>query len=166
MKILIPLAIAAAMVVSTTSAAQQLHEGHHAAPTVIEWSKATSEKLQRNLRALLTVPRSRETLPQGLVVVRFNCSDNGAPSAMTFSRRSNSSSLNRLAMRTVVRLKNMHPLPEGIKEGQVYEAVISLASDEEQADRQMLDYQRTLASRSGKHEVLALVVTSTSPKNL
>lgn len=160
MKVLVLAAVAAAFVVPGSSIARSPDDTIvvDAAPTVADWSNTVSAQLGRNLRAIASAPLQHTAIPTGMVSLRFHCNEEGRPTAIAFSHRSDSAGLDAIARRTVARLRNMHPLPAGVGEGQVFEATILVASDSYEYGRQLAQLrQRQLDARGQSPQVLALV---------
>ena len=160
MKVLVLAAVAAAFVVPAASSARSSEDTiivGAAAPTVADWSSTVSAQLNRNLRAIAAAPLQHTVIPPGMVSLRFHCSDEGKPTDIAFSHRSDNAGLNAIARRTVSRLRNMHPLPAGVAEGQVFEATILVASDGREYNRQLALLRQRQQDVRGQAEVLALV---------
>ena len=158
MRLIALAAIAAAIGVPTSSAANQDHTivvGN--APTVAQWSNTIGSKLERNLSRM-------PATPEGMVSVRFRCSEEGRPTAIKMWQTSDSARLDDVARRTVANLKSMHPLPQGIGEDQVYEATIIVAATQYDLDRQIKQLQIALATRGPTANVLAFVVASAAQR--
>jgi periplasmic protein TonB len=161
MKLVTLAVIAAAIVVPNSTKANTSHSDIIvAAPSVAEWATNVGAGLRRNLSTISAKPLRHTKLPDGLVAVRFKCSEDGTASAIEIAQNSSSSNLNAAARRAVSRLRHMHPLPAGIGENQVYEAVISVASDSYEFDRQMAKYREARAQQGRSTEALAIVITS------
>lgn len=162
MKVLVLAAVAAAIAVPGASSARLPEDTIivGAPPTVAVWSSMVSGQLDRNLRAVASAPLQHTVIPTGVVSVRFHCSDEGRPTAIELSQRSANAGLNSIARRAVSRLRNMHPLPAGVADGQVFEATILVASDSYEHNRQLAALrQRQQESGGQTPEVLAFVTT-------
>lgn len=66
---------------------------------------------------------------EGVVRVKFNCSENGRPDKVTLLKGSGNAALDAQALHAVERLASLHPLPTGFKPDQKFVAVLVFASD-------------------------------------
>lgn len=158
------LAAAAAAVAMPASPATGTNENTIivGAPTIPQWSRTVGAKLERNLRAIQATPLADVRIPSGVVSLRFHCSEEGVPTAIEYTQRSDSADLNAIARRSVAKLRNLHPLPAGVGDHQVFEATIIVASDRDQFDRQLAAFRERAAAQyalgSPRPNVLALAV--------
>jgi TonB family protein len=105
------------------------------APTVDQWAALTSRSLENHLRypAYLLGRGPNE----GTVRVRFRCSEDGAPSAVTLAETSGHRELDNEALRAVGKIRTLHPLPDGITHDQQFQAVVLFARDQASYERQI-----------------------------
>lgn len=98
-----------------------------------DWTRRTGKLLSDQLRypVILAGPQ------QGVVTVKFMCSDTGAPSHVALLKSSGSSRLDAAAIRGVSRIKTLHPLPTGLGPSQHYAATILFATDQGSYVRQI-----------------------------
>lgn len=114
--------------------------------TLVEWSSGVSKQLDGILR--YPNPGVGQMPPSGLASVRFQCSEDGRPAAVTLSRKSGSRDLDREALRVVSHLKTLHPLPPGIRHDQLYVANILFATSMESYHRQLAALQKEAAEHN------------------
>lgn len=100
---------------------------------------------------------------QGLAIVRFECSEDGKPQEMSLVRKSGSRSIDTAALQAVGRLSTLHPLPQSIARGQLFQANVIVADSQYRLE----ELQRTLArdesarlARREQRNVIALNVKS------
>lgn len=102
--------------------------------SVSSWSARITRALDRNL----TYPTPMRGEPaEGVVAVKFLCSDNGTPSGVAIARSSGSRELDAAALQAVTHIATLHPLPDGITHDQPFEANILYATSQKKHDRQM-----------------------------
>jgi protein TonB len=118
------------------------------AMTVNEWSARASKSLEGRLRypAYLLNREPNE----GVVRVRFRCSESGAPAAVTLARSSGHGELDRAALRAVRGIPTLHPLPAGITHDQQFQAVVLFATDRDHFDRQTKAINDEAARQNGR----------------
>ena len=100
-----------------------------------------SAALQRDihLAGRISRPVGRPTEPEGVVEVAFRAGAHGRPEQVVVSRSSGAPSLDRMALRAVGRVRNLHPLPRGIAPNQRFIARILFHRDEAtEADKNAL----------------------------
>lgn len=114
--------------------------------TLKQWSKTISNRLEDGIR--YPAPMWATDIDSGIVTVRFQCGEDGRPTALTLNRKSGSGALNRAAMRAVSHIKTLHPLPAGLKPTQVYEAHILFARSEEEYRRQIVMLRKEAERRN------------------
>ena len=102
--------------------------------TVDQWAARTSRSLQGRLHYPVYL-MGREP-NEGTVRVRFRCSEDGAPSAVTLAGTSGHRELDNEALRAVGKIRTLHPLPDGITHDQQFQAVVLFAANRESYDRQ------------------------------
>jgi protein TonB len=94
--------------------------------TPIQWSGRVTQELETGLR-YPEVP-SYEVPPDGVVEVKFRCSDSGASDQVSVFKTSGSHTLDRAAVRALKRLKQLHPLATGTNPNQNYIAMVLFAT--------------------------------------
>jgi TonB family protein len=104
------------------------------AVSVDQWAAQTSKSLSGKLR-YPTYLMGREA-NEGIVRVRFECSDSGAPAAVALLDSSGHRELDNEAMRAVNAIRTLHPLPDGIAHDQQFQAVVLFARNEQSYRRQ------------------------------
>lgn len=129
------LASSAATLIPSMSTAEENQSIHVTAPkvTVSQWSRT----MTRNLDDRLEYPRFLVGRTQGVVRLKFLCSESGAPSDVAVLQSSGSRQLDQAALRAVRRIPTLHPLPDGVAHDQKYVATILFAQDQASHDRQM-----------------------------
>jgi TonB family protein len=95
--------------------------------TLAEWTGRMNLMLDREIRR--AYPSVSRGTTQGVVRVKFNCSEDGRPDKVTLLKSSGSSLLDKQALRAVERVASLHPLPTGFRPDQKYVAVLVFASD-------------------------------------
>lgn len=93
---------------------------------LVDWTRRTGKLLSDQLR-YPTIMIGRQ---EGMVMVKFLCSDAGTPSQVALLKSSGSSQLDSAAIRGVSRIKTLHPLPSGLEPSQQYVATILFATDQ------------------------------------
>lgn len=116
------------------------------APTLEQWSKHTGKMLGNNLRYPFYPAGFKPN--EGIVRVKFQCSDNGAPTSVSLADSSGFHDLDRAALRGVSHIRSLHPLPEGMSSNQRYQAVVLFAADQRSYDRQMAALRNDAARRN------------------
>jgi hypothetical protein len=86
-------------------------------------------------------------MPEGLMAVRFKCSDNGRPRSVQISMHSGNADFDASGRQMIASIKNLHPLPAGVGHDQVFEATIQVAGS-------LAEYNHQLA-RWHQHQILA-----------
>lgn len=107
-------------------------------PTLDGWAEHTGALLSQRLRYPIILAGPDE----GIVQVKFVCSDNGTAADVALLNSSGSRQLDNAAMRAVRNIPSLHPLPAGIGMGQRYVATILFATSQSSHDRQVRDLQR------------------------
>ncbi len=134
---LVALALVAATVLPSASAgAREIVVSPSRTETV--FVRDVSRELDRQLQ------RDRSPLRQaskGYAIVRFRCSVDGLPEAISIYRSSGDRQVDRIALRAVERLRSLHPLPDGAASGQLIQANVAVAGTE----RALAMVQRRLA---------------------
>jgi TonB family protein len=92
------------------------------------WSARVGEQIQQKMRYPRMLGPTR--LPDGLVEVRFECSEDGSPSKVALLNTSGSRRLDAAGVAAVERVRSLHPLPRGIDHGQVYKAQLLFVTDD------------------------------------
>lgn len=126
------------------------------------WKSAIGRNLDRELGRIDFFDRHGPV--DGIVQVRFECDETGKPANLAVIRKSGNSVVDRQVVRAVSRLTTLHPLPEGISHGQLFQANVILASDRkryERLSRQLKEEEaeRLAASSSHDRRVVALSLT-------
>lgn len=101
--------------------------------TVVKWAEHTSKLLDRSLARNRNWPAQKE----GIVAVKFLCSDTGAPSNIALLQSSGSKRLDAVAMKAVGRIASLHPLPDGVSRNQKFVAKILFAENQQSYWRQI-----------------------------
>ncbi len=98
-----------------------------------------SQRVAHSLDAGLSYPRplGRGDYNQGMSKIAFHCSDSGVPSDVTIVGSSGSRDLDVAAMRAVQGIPTLHPLPDGIRHDQAFQAWIVFAGDERDLGRRL-----------------------------
>lgn len=106
-----------------------------APPSVKVWS----ENVFRQFESKVVYPTPLGTFPasEGIVAVKFNCSEDGAPADVQLYRTSGHSDLDRATIRAVQRISTLHPLPRGVTHEQKYIVRVLYANSEDYARRNM-----------------------------
>lgn len=100
---------------------------------------AWSERVFHDIDDHLNYPVSPlNQMPTGIVAVKFNCDDTGAPAGVTLYKSSGSRNLDEATLRAVRRVANLHPLPVGMLHGQQFVIRILFADSQASAERQMV----------------------------
>lgn len=89
-----------------------------APPTLASWSERVFRDLSRNIK--LPVPIGNLPQSTGIVAVKFNCSESGAPAGIELSKSSGHRDLDRATLKALGKVATLHPLPHGLTHGQVY----------------------------------------------
>jgi len=127
--------------------------------TLDNWIHRTSGQLEQNLQ-YPNYLMGREP-SEGVVRVRFACSDDGTPAAVTLAQSSGHAELDSAAMRAVRDIRSLHPLPDGLAHDQQYQAVVLFAASQPSYDRQIAalrDEARQMASARGASPSVAITL--------
>jgi TonB family protein len=128
--------------------------------TLDRWVKRTSGQLEQNLHYPAYL-MGREP-NQGIVRVRFLCSEDGRPSGVAVAQSSGFHELDDAAMRAVRGIRSLHPLPEGLTHDQRYQAVVLFATNQASYDRQVAalrnEARRQLVSTGSASPDIAITV--------
>lgn len=116
-----------------------------APPSVKNWSENVFRQFESKVR--YPAPIGTFQPSEGIVAVKFNCSESGAPSDVQLYRTSGHGDLDRATVRAVQRIATLHPLPRGVSHDQKYIVRILYANSEDYARRNM-DRLREDAARS------------------
>jgi len=103
-------------------------------PTLAAWSA----RVYRNLGDHLDYPTG--TLGRystGVVAVKFNCSDTGAPAGIALYTSSGSRDLDQATLRALRHVATLHPLPDGITHDQRFIMRVLFAESPESAEQQI-----------------------------
>ncbi len=98
------------------------------------WSGRVVRALDRNLYYPMPI---RGELNEGVVSVKFLCSEDGTPFKVTIVKSSGSRDLDASAVRAVTRIVTLHPLPDGITHDQPFQANILYAASQKKLDHQI-----------------------------
>lgn len=106
-----------------------------APPSVQNWSENVFQQFERKVR----YPAPMGTMPasEGIVAVKFNCSEDGVPSQVQLYKTSGHGDLDRATVRAVERIATLHPLPRGVGHDQQYIVRVLFANSEGYAQRNM-----------------------------
>ncbi|WP_312313119.1 energy transducer TonB family protein [Sphingobium yanoikuyae] len=134
----VPLLLPAASRAQSSAPSIDVTSPTTAPPTLDRWVERTGNILSNRLRypTILSGPE------EGIVQVKFACSDSGAPAGIALLNSSGSRQLDKAAMRAVQRIPTLHPLPAGIGAGQNYVATILFATTQASYNRQIRDLRR------------------------
>lgn len=132
---------------------------------IAQWSTRISRDLDQNMAFPNRVP-GRE-IGSGIVRVQFRAGESGEPTQIAVRKSSGSRQLDAAGVRAVSRVSTLYPLPNGIANGQMYEAALLFATDQQAHDRQMAMLKAEAARRNhwlAKHpaEVAAAPILLTS----
>lgn len=114
--------------------------------TLAQWSTRVSREIDRRVR-YPDIP-SNEAWPEGVVQVKFRCSDSGASDQVSIFKTSGSRSLDRAAIQAVKSLKQLHPLVSGIGPEQNYIALVLFATSREGHAEQMALIEKDAKKRN------------------
>jgi TonB family protein len=103
---------------------------------ITQWSARVGRTLDQHLEYPLPIVGQ---LHEGAVAVQFLCSDDGTPTGVTVKKSSGFKDLDYAALRSVRQIKTLHPLPDSVPHGQVFQANILFADSERAMKRQMAD---------------------------
>ncbi|MDE2435489.1 MAG: energy transducer TonB [Sphingomonadales bacterium] len=164
MKLAVTAVVAASLAASTFVASPTRAD----APIIVQsqrisqpaWVSSVSTQLSRNLDSALFAQNS--AYHDGIVAITFTAAPDGQPGNMVLARRSGDSALDRVAMNSVRRLRNLHPLPELVSDQQRFRAYLIVASDQKSYEdyarlAQREEAQRQLAERADSR-VIALTI--------
>ncbi|MCC2977620.1 energy transducer TonB [Sphingomonas sp. PL-96] len=142
-------ALAATVVTPAPGLARQQEQGIVivAEPvTLSTWSQRTTKLLERHMvyphYMLGALPR------EGVVRVSFLCSETGKPKSVAIADSSGFSELDAAALRAVRMIPTLHPLPQGLKHDQRYQAVLLFATSQASHDRQLVGIPEDAARRN------------------
>ena len=118
-------------------------------PTLAAWSQQVTRMLETRLR----FPRSMagQDTHEGVVRVRFVCSDGGAPANISVRSSSGAHDLDREAVRAIGRIPTLHPLPDGLARDQRYEALVMFANTPARHAQQMRAARAEVAASDERH---------------
>lgn len=119
------------------------------APTLAAWSGQVTRALENKLRFPASL--AGQEPHEGVVRVRFVCSDTGRPSNISVQSSSGAHDLDREAMRAIGRIPTLHPLPEGLARDQRYEALVMFANSPDRHRRQMAAAKREVAASAERY---------------
>lgn len=98
----------------------------------------------------------------GVVAVKFNCSETGAPAGIEIQKSSGHRDLDYATMRAVKRISTLHPLPTGLADNQKYIVRVLFADSIEDLQRKSAQMRAEAArsnawfTRSGNMAMLEL----------
>jgi protein TonB len=123
------IATAVAMLFPVEVGAQSAEMPHHTTGgtlvTIAEWSQRMQSELERRMIYPIGTFNKR---PNGMVRIKFNCSEDGRPSNVTLLKSSGNASVDHAAMRAVRKMASLHPLPTGFTPATSYEALVLFAT--------------------------------------
>lgn len=114
--------------------------------TVVQWAQHTGKLLDRSLARNPNWP----TQAEGIVAVKFLCSETGAPSNIAVLQSSGSKRLDEAAMKAVGRIATLHPLPDGVTHEQKFVATVLFANDSQSYWRQLDSLRQTARLQTDK----------------
>ncbi|HEU4960170.1 MAG TPA: energy transducer TonB [Sphingomonas sp.] len=117
--------------------------------TIDQWAARTTKSLEGHLH-YPTYLLGREA-NEGMARIRFRCSEDGTPSAVTLAGTSGHHELDSEALRAVSSIRTLHPLPDGITHDQQFQAVVLFAKDRQSYDRQVA----SIHDEAMRHNALA-----------
>jgi periplasmic protein TonB len=163
MKRIVFAAASVAACVVTPAAAQMPDMTQHEAVTFAQWR----DRVQAELATNIHYPRAMagRSLENGLVRIKFNCSDTGRADKVTLARTSGSSQLDRAALAAVSRISSLHPLPADFAHGQAFQAMVMFYTGSDDDYRRKIEKIRAEASQMNAHfgsTQIALVSTAPS----
>ncbi|WP_162792222.1 energy transducer TonB [Novosphingobium sp. P6W] len=129
-------------------------------PSLDAWSSKVFKDLDQGLR----YPSSLAGMPvhTGVVAVKFNCSETGAPAGIEIQKSSGHRDLDYATMRAVKRISTLHPLPTGLSNNQKYIVRVLFADSIEDLQRKSAQMRAEAArsnawfTRSGNMAMLEL----------
>ena len=124
---------------SSSASAQSTIVAVNAPPTLAAWSKRVFNDLEGQLT--YPTPAFRDA-NAGIVAVKFNCSDSGAPASVALLKSSRYRELDNAAMRAVQHIATLHPLPAGMMHGQQFVVRVLFATSPESARDQVVQMQK------------------------
>ena len=103
-------------------------------PTLEAWSGRVFQHIDDHM----TYPASPlNRVNTGVVAVKFNCSETGAPIDVALYKSSGSRNLDEATLRALRRVATLHPLPVGMTHGQKFVVRVLFADSPAGAERQM-----------------------------
>ena len=120
-------ALAAAAIVAPTAAPSQT--AHTDRVTLQQWGQRIGDELNRRVDYPTLIGGA--PFATGVVRVKINCSESGRPDKVALLKTSGSPALDRAALAAVLRIATLHPLPDGMRHDQQYQAVVLFASEED-----------------------------------
>ena len=119
-------------------------------PTLIGWSDRVFNDISARLRVHQGMGVNRT--PSGIVAVKFNCSETGAPADVAIYKSSGVKDLDRATLSAVRQVASLHPLPAGMRREQVYIVRILFANSPESAGRQLSKMRRDAAKSNAWYD--------------
>ena len=119
------------------------HAQEKSAPTLAAWSDRVFDDLGKVTKypgAIGNLPT-----PEGVVAVKFNCSESGAPENVTLVEKSGHRDLDNATLRAVRRIASLHPLPEGMNHRQAIIVRVLYANSEQDTRRKLAKLQADAA---------------------
>lgn len=113
------------------------------APTLAAWSNRVFDDLGKVTKypaAIGNLPT-----PEGVVGIKFNCSESGAPENVTLVEKSGHRDLDNATLRAVRRIATLHPLPAGMKHQQAIIIRVLYANSEQDTRRRLAKLQADAA---------------------
>lgn len=112
-------------------------QGVHSLTT---WSARVMDDVTRGMRV-------RDDLgalgpSEGIVAVKFNCSESGAPAGVELMKSSGNREYDIATLRAVRRIASLHPLPTGLSHDQKYIIRVLFASSEYRAGQKIAQMRR------------------------
>jgi TonB family protein len=108
-----------------------------APPTLSAWSQDVFRHLARQMRYPYSMGSGGAN--EGIVAVKFNCSESGAPAGVELYKTSGHGDLDKATVRAVRKIATLHPLPRGLGHDQQYVVRVLFSNSTENARRQLAE---------------------------
>lgn len=129
--------------------------------TLQQWGQRVGDELNRRMR--YPRPMSGQSAATGVVKVKFNCSDSGRPDKVALLRSSGSRVLDQAALSAVQRIATLHPLPDGMRHDQQYQAVLLFESDQDRYDAMLKTIRSDATKTNGWFKDKVIAGTTVGP---
>ncbi|WP_159975937.1 MULTISPECIES: TonB family protein [unclassified Novosphingobium] len=159
------LAVSALSMLSSGPAFASTEPTHGNAIVVVSPSlEAWSSKVFKSLNQKLRYPSSISGMPDhtGVVAVKFNCGETGAPEGIEIQKSSGHNDLDYATMRAVKRIATLYPLPTGLSNNQKFIVRVLFADSIDELQRKSAEMRAEAArnnawfTRGGNVAVLEL----------